>query len=110
MAKATQKRTVRLHNAEAFELWLEGLGDEKTSQIVRRRLFRLAGGNLGDCRSLGDGVHELRIDYGKGLRVYFANEGDEIVIILHGGTKKRQQADIDKAKQVWQEIKNEQAN
>ncbi|UYV19359.1 type II toxin-antitoxin system RelE/ParE family toxin [Halomonas qaidamensis] len=65
---------------------------------VLTRLNRLATGNAGDAKTVGDGVMELRIDYGPGYRVYYAKVGRRIVMLLVGGTKKRQQADIDQAK------------
>ena len=68
---------------------------------VLTRLNRLAAGNAGnagDAKTVGDGVMELRIDYGPGYRVYYAKVGRRIVMLLVGGTKKRQQADIDQAK------------
>ncbi|MGM0833815.1 type II toxin-antitoxin system RelE/ParE family toxin [Halomonas qinghailakensis] len=65
---------------------------------VLTRLNRLATGNAGDAKTVGDGVMELRIDYGPGYRVYYAKVGRRMVMLLVGGTKKRQQADIDQAK------------
>ncbi|WP_301584832.1 type II toxin-antitoxin system RelE/ParE family toxin [Halomonas alkaliantarctica] len=65
---------------------------------VLTRLNRLATGNAGDAKTVGDGVMELRIDYGPGYRVYYTKVGRRIVMLLVGGTKKRQQADIDQAK------------
>ena len=110
MAKATHEKTVIINDPETFEAWLVSLRDTRASQIVRRRLARLASGNLGDCAPVGDGVHEVRIKHGPGLRVYFANQDEKIVIILGGGSKRRQQADIKRAKQIWQGIENERAN
>ena len=65
---------------------------------VLTRLNRLVAGNAGDTKSVGDGVMELRIDYGPGYRVYYAKVGRQLVLLLTGGTKKRQQADIEQAK------------
>ncbi len=65
---------------------------------VLTRLSRLATGNAGDAKAVGNGVLELRIDYGPGYRVYYAKVGHHVVMLLAGGTKKRQQADIEQAK------------
>ena len=70
---------------------------------IRVRLDRLEQGNLGDCKSLGDGVSELRIDCGPGYRLYFAEDGPVIVLLLIGGDKGTQAKDIKTAKQYWSE-------
>ncbi len=72
--------------------------DRMAAMRVLTRLNRLATGNAGDAKTVGDGVMELRIDYGPGYRVYYAKVGRRMVMLLVGGTKKRQQADIDQAK------------
>ena len=74
-----------------FRKWLKSLKDANARAKIRVRLNRLRLGNLGDCKSVGSGVSELRIDYGLGYRVYFGQDGDEIIILLYGGDKKRQQ-------------------
>ncbi len=84
-----------------FGEWLDGLSDRKARARVRVRLDRLSLGNLGDCRSLGGGLHELRIDYGPGYRLYFAEIGDRIVLLLTGGTKRSQRRDINEATEYW---------
>ncbi len=68
---------------------------------VMARLERVELGNLGDHRGVGDGVFELRIDFGPGYRVYFGVDGSELVVLLIGGTKKTQRRDIETAKQYW---------
>lgn len=107
MAKATQPKTVTFYDADAFYAWLSALRDNKAAKLINNRLRHLAEGNEGDCASVGDGVFELRLHIGPGLRVYFAKSGNTIIIVLHGGTKRRQTADIEKAKKIWQEIRNE---
>jgi len=62
-------------------------------------------GNLGDCKSVGDGVFELRVDYGPGYRMYFAQKGQTLVILLCGGDKRAQEKDIQRAKQYWHDYK-----
>ena len=81
-----------------FGEWLERLNDRKARARIRVRLDRLSMGNLGDCRFLGGGLCELRIDYGPGYRVYFSEIGDLIVLLLAGGTKRSQQRDISRAR------------
>ncbi|MGD0769909.1 MAG: type II toxin-antitoxin system RelE/ParE family toxin [Tepidisphaeraceae bacterium] len=77
--------------------WLADLNDERARARINIRIARMAAGNFGDCRSLGKGVFELRIDYGPGYRVYFARIGPAIVLLLCGGDKRRQSADINQA-------------
>ena len=77
-----------------FGEWLKRLNDRKARARIRVRLDRLSMGNLGDCRFLGSGLCELRIDYGPGYRVYFGEIGDLIILLLAGGTKRSQQRDI----------------
>ncbi len=65
------------------------------------RVLRMAAGNFGDCKPLHDGVWELRIDYGPGYRVYYAQAGKRLILLLAGGDKRRQQADIEAAIERW---------
>lgn len=85
---------------DPFQAWLDAtMGkDRQAAMRVLTRLNRLAAGNAGDTKAVGDGVLELRIDYGPGYRVYYAKVGRRLVMLLIGGTKKRQQADIEQAK------------
>ena len=86
-----------------FGIWLEGLKDRQGRAVFRKRLNRIRLGNLGDSRALGDGVHELRIDYGPGYRVYYGIDGEIVVVLLCGGDKSSQTRDIAKAKQYWKD-------
>jgi putative addiction module killer protein len=86
-----------------FEGWLDGLKDIRAIARIEVRLRRLSLGHLGDVKSLGDGVSELRIDYRPGYRLYFTRRGERIVILLCGGDKKRQGDDIARAKQMAKE-------
>ena len=88
---------------EPFTRWLSGLADRQAQARILVRLERLEVGNFGDARFLCNGVSELRIDWGPGYRVYFGREGRTIVVLLCGGDKRRQDADIEKAVQLWQE-------
>jgi len=86
-----------------FGEWLDGLKDIRAIARIEVRLRRLSLGHLGDVKSLGDGVSELRIDYGPGYRLYFTRCGERVVILLCGGDKKRQSDDIARAKQLAKE-------
>ena len=88
-----------------FSEWLASLRDIKTRAKIRVRLDRVSLGNLGDCRGVGDGVQELRIDYGPGYRVYFGQAGTAIVLLLCGGDKSTQANDIERAKRYWSEYR-----
>jgi putative addiction module killer protein len=88
-----------------FADWLTSLKDVKARAIIRVRLDRASLGNLGDCKSVGGGVQELRIDFGPGYRVYLGQEGEVLILLLCGGTKKSQFKDIQKAKDYWQDYK-----
>jgi len=85
---------LEIRKTEAFARWLDGLRDVRARARVQVRIERLAAGNPGDIRPVGGGVSELRIDYGPGYRVYFKYVGREIVILLAGGDKSTQSADI----------------
>ncbi len=98
---------------EPFKEWLSGLKDFVGMAHVNKRLERLSRGQRGDSESVGDGVFELRIHYGPGYRLYYAEHGPEIVILLQGGSKKSQQRDIDRAIHYWKdylERYNERSN
>lgn len=90
---------------DVFGEWLENLGDNRARAKVAVRVLRLAAENFGDCKLLRDGVSELRIDWGPGYRVYFAMEGRSIVLLLCGGDKRRQSADIERAIGYWKDYK-----
>lgn len=91
-----------------FEQWLNSLRDIKARTKIKARLRRVELGNLGDYKSVGDGVFELRIHYGKGYRIYFAQMGSVIILLLSGGDKDTQQNDIQKAKQYWLDYQRSQ--
>ncbi len=88
-----------------FITWLRGLNDLRTRAIIRTRINRIRVGHWGLRRSLGDGVWELKIDFGPGYRVYYGHENQEIVILLAGGDKHSQTRDIEKAKRYWNNFK-----
>jgi putative addiction module killer protein len=88
--------------------WLDALKDRQAQARLRIRLLRLAAGNFGDAESVGEGVLELREHVGAGYRVYFGRHGKVVVILLCGGSKKSQQADIKLAKAYWADWKARQ--
>ena len=83
-----------VRKTETFVRWLDGLRDLRARARVQVRIERLAAGNTGDVAPVGEGVSELRIAYGPGYRVYFKKQGRELVILLAGGDKRTQSADI----------------
>ncbi|WP_407527418.1 type II toxin-antitoxin system RelE/ParE family toxin [Methylobacterium oryzisoli] len=83
-----------------FTDWLAGLHDPQARARINIRIRRLSLGNPGDVKPVGQGVSEMRIDYGPGYRVYFLRRGAEIILLLCGGNKSSQSADIARAKQI----------
>jgi putative addiction module killer protein len=88
---------LEIRKTEDFVHWLDGLRDVRARARVQARIERLATGNPGDVQPVGEGISEMRIDYGPGYRVYFKRIGREIVILLAGGDKRTQSADIKNA-------------
>jgi len=95
---------VEVVQSATFAKWLSKLNDRNARARIQVRIDRLALGNPGDAKSVGRGVSEMRIDYGPGYRVYFAQCGKIIVVLLCGGTKKTQQADIERAIEIAKEV------
>ncbi len=87
-----------------FEKWIKGLKDIRAR--VNVKIARLRLGNFGDAKSVGEGVFELRIDYGPGYRVYFGRIRQTVVLLLCGGDKDSQAEDIQTAKSYWREFKS----
>src|SRR5207244_12750000 len=81
--------------------WFNTLRDPQAQQKIQARIARIRLGNFGHTRSVGEGVQELKIDYGPGYRVYFGQDGTKLVILLCGGDKRTQNADIKAAKAYW---------
>ena len=88
---------LEIFRSATFNRWLHDLRDRQARTRVFARIDRLANGNPGDVRSVGDGVSELRIDYGPGYRVYFMRRGVAAVVLLWGGDKRTQSSDIERA-------------
>lgn len=85
---------IEIRKTDVFALWLDGLRDIQARARVQVRIERLAAGNPGDVEPVGEGVSELRINYGPGYRVYFKQRGRELIILLAGGDKSTQAKDI----------------
>lgn len=85
---------IEVRKTDVFVQWLDGLRDIQARARVQARIERLATGNPGDVEPVGEGVSELRINYGPGYRVYFKKRGRELVILLAGGNKNTQAKDI----------------
>lgn len=94
---------IEIRQSGVFADWLRRLRDERARARIQIRIRRLSLGNFGDVKPVGGGVSELRIDYGPGYRVYFRQYGEVLVLLLAGGTKKTQEADIAKAKKLAKE-------
>ena len=95
---------VAANGDEPFADWFADLEAVARAKVARA-IARMEQGNLSNVKSVGGGVLEYRIDFGPGYRVYFGRDGDTLVILLTGGTKKRQQRDIDAAHDYWQDYK-----
>ena len=93
-----------IHTTEVFDGWFAGLRDRQAAARIKVRIRRAEEGNFGDCGPVGEGVSEMRIHYGPGYRVYFAQRGMEMVILLAGGDKSTQSKDIKTALKLAQEF------
>jgi putative addiction module killer protein len=95
---------VALSGQQPFAAWFADLAPVARAKVTSA-IVRLEQGNFSNVKSVGEGVLEYRIDFGPGYRVYFGRDGEALVILLTGGTKKRQQRDIDAAHAYWQDYK-----
>ncbi|WP_284264890.1 type II toxin-antitoxin system RelE/ParE family toxin [Bradyrhizobium iriomotense] len=95
-----------VRETEEFSNWLRKLRDAVAKSKILVRIQRLAGGNPGDVRPVGEGVSELRIHHGAGYRVYFIQRGEELIFLLCGGDKDSQDADIAKARKIASELED----
>lgn len=90
----------RIERTTEFDKWLKKLRDDRAKAKILVRINRLGAGNPGDVQPVGDGISEMRIDYGPGYRVYYADRGAEVVVLLVGGDKSSQERDIAKAREL----------
>ncbi|MCJ2084414.1 type II toxin-antitoxin system RelE/ParE family toxin [Methylobacterium sp. E-005] len=93
-----------LRRTPTYQAWIDRLRDRRAAARVLARVARLGLGNPGDVRPVGDGVSEMRIDYGPGYRVYYVHRGAEIVVLLCGGDKGSQDRDIREAKRLAKDL------
>lgn len=97
---------MQILRSDEFDEWLRKLRDERARARIQARILRLSMGNAGDAKPVGEGISEMRIDYGPGYRVYFIRRGDELIVLLCGGDKAMQDKDIKLAKTIvlrWKE-------
>ncbi|MEA2891707.1 MAG: hypothetical protein QOI05_2500 [Bradyrhizobium sp.] len=95
--------TMQIVQSDVFTAWLDNVKDERAAARIVTRIRRMEIGNAGDMRSVGEGVSEIRIDYGPGYRVYSTRRGRTLVVLLCGGDKKSQRKDIALAKRMAKE-------
>ena len=97
----------QIETTEEFDNWLDSMKDGKTQKVIVKRIRTMSLGTLGKVRSLKKGLFEAKIDYGPGYRMYFINKGKKIIILLCGGDKTDQDASIDKARKMAEELFND---
>jgi len=96
---------IEVRQTEAYARWIADLDDDRARARIEVRIYRLSLGNPGDVRPVGEGVSEMRIDYGPGYRVYLTQRGKTLVILLCGGDKRTQSRDIADAKAMARQLK-----
>jgi putative addiction module killer protein len=99
-----KKQMIEVRQTEVFTRWFDGLRDRQVRARINVRIRRLSLGNFGDAKPVGEGVSELRIDFGPGYRVYFARRGRILVVLLAGGDKNSQDRDFKKAQKLAREL------
>ncbi|MFJ2427446.1 type II toxin-antitoxin system RelE/ParE family toxin [Pseudomonas sp. NPDC087804] len=93
-----------IQQTAAFQAWHRSIRDLRARVAIARRIDRASTGNLGDVKSVGDGVSEMRVDVGAGFRVYFTMRNGAIIVLLAGGDKSSQSADIRRAQKMAKEV------
>lgn len=96
---------IEVRQTETYARWIAGLDDDRARARIEVRIYRISLGNFGDVKSVGEGVGELRIDYGPGYRVYLTRRGRAVVLLLCGGDKRTQNKDIATAKALAGKLK-----
>jgi putative addiction module killer protein len=96
---------IEVRQTEVYARWIAGLSDDRARARIEVRIYRLSLGNPGDIKPVGEGVSEMRIDYGPGYRVYLTQRGKALVILLCGGDKRTQNRDIAAAKAMVRQLK-----
>jgi len=95
---------IEVRQTDVYAKWFSRLRDTRAKARIDIRIRRLSLGNPSDVKPIGDGISELRIDVGKGYRVYFVQHGNQFIVLLAGGSKGDQQKDIELAKQLAKEV------
>ena len=101
------KMNIEIRQTEIYKKWFENLKDRRAKARIDVRIRRISLGNFGDVKPVGNGVSEIRIDYGPGYRVYFFQKRDIVIILLCGGDKSSQDKDITNAHEIAQRIKEQ---
>jgi putative addiction module killer protein len=96
---------IEIRQTETYKKWFAALKDRNARMRIDVRIRRMSLGNPGDVKPVGEGVSELRIDYGPGYRIYFVQRGEVLIILLCGGDKSTQSGDIQKAHQLVRSVK-----
>ena len=96
---------IQIQHTEAYVKWFSGLRDRVARARIDIRIRRLSLGNAGNAKPVGDGVSELRVDYGPGYRIYFVQRGEVVIVLLAGGDKSTQDKDIRNAKVLAKDLK-----
>ncbi|MDN3988206.1 type II toxin-antitoxin system RelE/ParE family toxin [Zwartia vadi] len=99
------KHYVNSSGDDLFGAWLDSVIDIRTRSRIAARLVRLNNGNFGDCKPVGEGVWELRVDTGPGYRIYYAIDNGKVILLCEGGDKRTQRSDIKRAIVRWQDWK-----
>lgn len=97
---------IEVRQTGEFKAWMAGLSDKRAAERIAQRIVRVQSGLFGDVKPVGEGVSELRVDYGPGYRVYLAPRGRVVIILLCGGTKQTQRRDIAKAKALVADLED----
>jgi putative addiction module killer protein len=100
---------VQIIRTVEYASWNRSLRDDRAKAKIALRVDRLALGNPGDVKPVGGGVSEMRIDYGPGYRVYYGQRGNEVILLLCGGTKNEQSKDIEQAKALFEKWKKDRS-
>lgn len=99
------KHYVNSFGDDLFGVWLDSLADIRTRSRIAARLLRLNNGNFGDCKPVGNGVWEIRVDAGPGYRIYYVIDKGRVILLCEGGDKRTQKSDIKRAIVRWQDWK-----
>jgi putative addiction module killer protein len=91
---------IEVRQTEVFARWLKSLRDAKAASKIAQRIVRVSSGLMGDVKPVGEGISELRINFGPGYRIYFAQKGKVLILLLCGGDKSTQATDIKRAKEL----------